>query len=306
MRIKNVIAILFAFAGFGLAEYDVVGLSLTREKDNTVVEVLTSGPTDIKTAKLTKPDRLLIDLIGGVHRLKTDGLPALPPGIVVDIRSAQNQAKPAPITRIVLVLAEPVGEVSVENGPRSGKVFIPTPGYPEFTTWSIGRETPAKQTKPEPVVAPKPEPPVADTGAAKPPSVTPKDTTLVDTTLTIIHSDDTTRPGASFIRPLVKYGGRQYHDPFIVAKPTIEQKFGEEAIPVVEGLKLVGIVKGQNGDPLAVLQDRNGWGYIMGVADSVADGVVGAITDSTVRFDITEFGITRPVTLELPKEATKR
>jgi len=71
-------------------------------------------------------------------------------------------------------------------------------------------------------------------------------------------------------------------------------------------LKLVGIVKGQNGDPLAVLQDRNGWGYIMGVADSVADGVVGAITDSTVRFDITEFGITRPVTLELPKEATKR
>ncbi len=280
------------------ADYDVTGLSLFREGDNTVAKAITSGPTRIKTLELTKPDRLIIDLLGGVHRLKAGELPALPPGIVVEVRTAQFQAKPEPITRIVLVLAEPVGEVIVENGPRSGKVIIPTPGYPEFETWSIGMQTPDKIIEPELETVETAKAETVDT-SEKTAAVTDLPDSLVD----IVSLDDSTGSRTTFIRPLVEYNGREFRDPFVTAEPHQEQRFGEEAIPAVEGMILVGIVKDQTEEFLGVLQDRNGWGYILGEGDSVIDGNVGVVTDSTVRFDIMEFGVTRPITLELPKEA---
>ena len=291
-----------------MADYDVVGLKLYREGENTIAEIMTSGPTNVKTATLENPDRLLIDLIGGIHRLKTEGLLALPPGIVVEVRSAQNQAKPTPITRIVLTLAEPVGEISSEDGPRAGKVIIPTPGYPEFEPWSIGRETPAKEPEeaPEAVTTDTTTPakPPAEEKSSPPATTEVVDTTAMDTSgvEVVTTTDSSLAPGTAFIRRMVKYDGEDFRDPFVVAKAVSEARFGEEALPSADVLELVGIVKGQYDELLAVLQDNRGWGYIMGVSDSVKDGIVGEVTDSTVRFDITEFGITRPIIMGLSKE----
>lgn len=289
------------------ADYDVVGLVISRENDFTVIEALTTGPTNIKTAKLAKPDRLVIDFEGGIHKLKSTGLPALPPGIVIEVRTAQYQSKPIPITRIVLVLAEPAGEIKADNGPRSGKVRIHTAKYPQFAPWSIGMET--KIPAPKEEISKPPVPPVyKDSIATKIPEMP----LLGDTTtkeIVIARTDsltDATGFKASFMRPLVKYGGKKYRDPFVEARPTEEIKLGEEMIPSVENLRLVGLVTGYSGEWLAVLQDNRGWGYIMGIGDTVRDGKVSSITDSSATFNIVEFGIARPVTLGLLKEAKTR
>ena len=310
-EIKKHICLLIFAVTLACGAYDVEGLNLSREGDNTVVKIITSGPTDIKTAQLTGPDRLLIDLIGGIHRLKDEGLPRLPAGIAVDIRTAQNQAKPQPITRIVLVLAEPIGDVRVENGPRSGKVYIPTPGYPEFETWSIGMSAPQEI----------PEKPEQQAGVQTEPSDTVESlkTDIVDTTpmmpaisdslsddseMIAVVVEDSMGNKASFIRPKVVYEGHLNRDPFYLEtenEPSTD--FGEEERPWSWSLKLVGIVAGKSGSPLAIMQDNKGWGFIFGVGDSIKDGAVDEITDSTVTFGIVEFGTTRPLTLSLPKEA---
>ncbi|MCD6501037.1 AMIN domain-containing protein [bacterium] len=319
MMKKNIIIIvLLSMATFAAAKYDVVGLKLYIEGGNTVAEAITTGPTTIKTATFENPDRLVIDLIGGVHRLKEKKLPPLPPGIVVEVRSAQFQGEPNPITRIVLVLAEPVGETKIEDGPRSGKVFIPTPGYPEFEVWSIGMSTPSKAPVEAPSEVKKPAAETAKKEPKKPkeekppPSKKPKakqppaESAAEPKFQRVYMESDTAHEGASYIRPLVVYNGWGNPDPFVTAKPASKSVLGEEAFPMVEGLKLVGIVIGSESNKIGVLQDARGWGYILGVGDSVKDGVVDAISDTTIVFDIEEYGVIRQVTLELPKEVSGR
>jgi len=287
------------------ADYGVVGFSLSFKNDSTVAEIITDGPTDIKTINLTNPDRLIIDLIGGVHRLKTSDLPALPKSIVVEMRSAQYQAKPTPITRIVLVLAEPISDTRIENGPRGGKVMIPSARYPSFSHWSVGRDTPGAVPPSEKPVA-KPSEPTPDRTLesieARAETVATQTKPQSDSVLTELKHIDAKGREMTFVRPIVSYMGKEFRDPFIVAEPRKEREFGAEAVPDVDDLTLVGVVKSDNGNYLAILQDRNSWGYILGVGDTVSDGKVSAVTDSTVRFDVEEFGVIRPVSLELIKE----
>jgi len=319
---KLFIIILLLVAIDGMAEYDVVGMSISRSGDNTIVEVLSTSQTNIKTGNLTRPDRLLIDLIGGIHRLKTLDYPALPPGIIIEFRSAQNQAKPEPITRIVLVLAEKVEEVNIENGPRSGKVIIPTPGYSDFETWSIGRETP--QVKKEETVTEEPkereelkqqtlkaDKEISDTAKSAEDIIEKPAKDEIDKEIDSLAIQERIQAQAEstkaiFKRPEIKYNGRENRDPFILVHSSTERKFGSEAVPSVDALKLVGVVKGVMGQPLAVLEDNRKWGYILGIGDTIVNGIVGEISDSTVRFDITEYGMTRPVILGLMKEAQKK
>ena len=308
LRIIKICAFL-TIATVCFADYDIVGLSLNRDGGNTVLEAMTSGPTDIKTSILQKPDRLIVDFIGGVHRLKAEH-PALPPGIVAELRTAQFQSTPKPITRIVLVLAEPIADVKIENGPRSGKIFISTPKYPTFKTWSLGRETPKKGAPSETSTEASDESkkPAGQSGAAKPSGAavlpTVGDTIRLDTlTFSGDSTKDSSRIKATFIRQEVKYKGKGNRDPFVESKESFEIRLGQEEIPAVEGLLLVGVVKGMEDDRLAVMQDNRGWGYIMGVGDSVKEGNVSQVSDSTVTFTINEFGVPRPVTLELFKEA---
>jgi len=313
---KLVIILIFLTAIFCTADYNVVGFSLSIVEGNTVAEILTDGPSEIKTIILENPDRLIIDLIGGVHRLKTSGIPPLPKSVVVEMRSAQFQADPKPITRIVLVLAEPVEVGRVEDGPRSGKVIIPTPGYPDFEHWSVGRETPSGTTSEE-------KPPATPSEPVKT-VTTPSEKTedgeetvetiesRADSIATMIAGDkeiltsmtETDAKGneVTFVRPRVEYRGKEFRDPFVIAEKRESSQFGSEAVPNVEGLSLVGIVRAGAGENLGILQDRNSWGYILGVGDTVMDGSVGEVTDSTIRFDIEEFGVIRPVNLELIKE----
>ncbi len=317
---KFIVISLLLTAVLCLAKYNVVGFSLSIVDGNTVAEILTDGPTEVKTISLENPDRLIIDLIGGVHRLKTTGLPPLPKSVVVEMRSAQFQADPKPITRIVLVLAEPVKIGRVEDGPRSGKVIIPTPGYPDFEHWSVGRETPAGKTPAEQTpttpVEPKPEPVKA---VSTPSEKTEEGEETVETiesradsiakmiagdkeVLSSMTERDAKGNEVTFVRPKVEYRGKEFRDPFVIVERRESSEFGSESIPNVEGLSLVGIVRAGGGENLGILQDRNSWGYILGVGDSVMEGTVGEVTDSTIRFDIEEFGVIRPVNLELIKE----
>ena len=320
MKTKFIILPILILCTLAAAEYDVVGLKLYLDGDYTVTEAITSGPAEIRTVKFENPDRLVIDLIGGVHRLKDTDLPPLPPGVVVEVRSAQFQGKPNPITRIVLVLAEPVGEVKTENSPRSGKILIPTPGYPEFEIWSIGQETLAKAAKTEHAAPQKVE---TEKVSAEPvekvvePIPKPVEKAPVETIAekeekpsyepefqTAFIAGDSTGKGTTYVRPLVVYRGWDNPDPFIVAKPATESTLGEEAFPIVEDLNFVGIVTGEKSSELAVLQDARGWGYILGVGDSIKGGLVSSVSDTTITFDIEEFGIIRQVTLELSKEVS--
>ena len=247
-------------AVFCAADYNVVGFSLSFVDDNTVAEILTDGPTEIKTISLENPDRLIIDLIGGVHRLKTSGLPALPKSVVVEMRSAQFQADPKPITRIVLVLAEPVKISRVEDGPRSGKVIIPTPGYPDFELWSVGRETPAGKTPadkpPVTPVEPKPEPVKTVTTPSEKTEEGEETVETIesraDSIATMIQGDkeiltsmterDAKGNEVTFVRPKVEYRGKEFRDPFVIAERRDSKEFGSENVPSVEGLSLLSLI----------------------------------------------------------------
>ncbi|MGB9562086.1 MAG: hypothetical protein ACPL6C_04650, partial [bacterium] len=94
------------------------------------------------------------------------------------------------------------------------------------------------------------------------------------------------------------YTGR---DPFLPQAPTKEVPFGSKVYANVEALSLVGIVVEGN-EKKALLEDKLGFGYLLGIGDSVENGYVKKIGDRDVTFQIEEFGWTRSVTLELPKE----
>ena len=71
--------------------------------------------------------------------------------------------------------------------------------------------------------------------------------------------------------------------------------------PAYESLKLVGILKDASGN-MALLEDGEGYGYIMREGDRVRNGEVIYVGDDRLLFQITEYGWSKTVSIELFKE----
>ncbi len=100
-------------------------------------------------------------------------------------------------------------------------------------------------------------------------------------------------------REKVKYSTQGKRDPFSPLFDQIENaEFGVAPLPSVENLNLVGILQSFD-QSLALLEDSRGFGYILQAGDRVKDGRVLRVAEDHVIFQVTEYGWTRNVSLEL-------
>jgi len=101
-------------------------------------------------------------------------------------------------------------------------------------------------------------------------------------------------------RKTVEYAAEDEKDPFSplvgigMTKGNI--KVG---IPSLENLKLVGILEDTRSIGSALLEDNDGNGYILKPNDKVQSGYLVSVTDNKAIFQISEYGWTRTVALEL-------
>ncbi len=317
MRRASYIFICITFAiAFGQAQYFVNEVAISIQGDSTYVFIGTSSPATFKEFTTENPPRIGIDLINGIHNLPANDFSRLPPGIISSVRSAQNKPMPEPVTRIVLDLVEPPPQINVRQHPEGVMIAIPSLGYPRFERWSSGKKPslPAQPTQEQAVEE-------VETVAI---SKTPAESAMVlpDTTGELVISEEMAPELAMFMRPetlsyktvspnaetievaryirnRVAYRSVAF-DPFIQPKRSKEVPFGEEPLPEVEGLTVVGIMQSGN-LRMALTQDDLGYSYIIGVGDSVENGKCQAITDTSVIFNIVEFGQSRRIELPLTK-----
>jgi hypothetical protein len=98
-------------------------------------------------------------------------------------------------------------------------------------------------------------------------------------------------------RKSVEYSASTLRDPFA---PLVGVGAGKitEGLPSLENLKLVGILEDTKLNR-ALLEDAEGNGYILKPNDRVQSGYLVTVTENKAVFQITEYGWTRTVALEL-------
>mgnify|MGYP000196031644 CR=1 FL=1 len=147
----------------------VLKLVVDRASDGLRVQVDATGPVEVRTASLTQPDRLVVDLVNAVSRIETREVNFGELG-VRRIRVAQFQTKPY-VTRVVLDLEAPL-DVEVSGSPVPVVLWLrPRPLQAKSPASS---PQPAASTPAEPAVTP-PEPspavpPPTPTGSPAPPA----------------------------------------------------------------------------------------------------------------------------------------
>jgi hypothetical protein len=102
-------------------------------------------------------------------------------------------------------------------------------------------------------------------------------------------------------REVVRYRSFGRRDPFmpLVAKALTGYQNGQ--LPDVETLRLVGILNGEYIN-MALLEDMEGYGYIMETGDKVKNGYVIEIYQNKILFQVSEFGWSRSVALTMDSE----
>jgi hypothetical protein len=102
-------------------------------------------------------------------------------------------------------------------------------------------------------------------------------------------------------REVVNYRSLGRRDPFmpLVSRAISGYKSGE--LPDIEALRLVGVLQGLN-TSLALLEDLEGYGYILQDGDPVKNGYVIQIFEDKILFQINEYGWSRSVALSLDTE----
>jgi len=114
-------------------------------------------------------------------------------------------------------------------------------------------------------------------------------------------SDPVTAPGVQVDttpkRKTIEYTASSLRDPFA---PLIGLGAGKiiEGFPSLENLKLVGILENYDLNR-ALLEDGEGNGYMLKPNDRVQNGYLVTVTESKAVFQVTEYGWTRTVSLEL-------
>ena len=100
-------------------------------------------------------------------------------------------------------------------------------------------------------------------------------------------------------RKLLVYHSGEREDPF--SPLTGKKSFtlgGTAPLPNIEELKLVGILESNNGFK-ALLENELGFGYILQAGDKIRNGAVVSIEKERIIFQISEYGFTKNIALEL-------
>lgn len=102
-------------------------------------------------------------------------------------------------------------------------------------------------------------------------------------------------------RDVIRYRSYGRRDPFMPLLSKSLSGFQSGQLPDVETLRLVGILQGDFRD-LALLEDMEGYGYIMESGDKVRNGYVIQIYEDKILFQVEEFGWSRSVALSMDLE----
>ncbi len=131
----------------------------TRTGDGVVVELRSDRPISVRAFTLPEPRRLVLDLNGVINRVDRHLLPVNSP-LVSQVRVAQFQAAPVPVTRVVIDLRSEA-EYSIDETNFGASVSVGASGAPLPTitesievaaagTIEITRSTPEAIEEPEP------------------------------------------------------------------------------------------------------------------------------------------------------------
>ncbi|MFP4459741.1 MAG: AMIN domain-containing protein [Candidatus Zixiibacteriota bacterium] len=326
-KIKKFLALIVLISNT-FAAYNVIEFEISCKNDRTNISVFTSSVPSVQDTILSSPDRLVLDFENGIHQLKSKEFSNLPAGLLMRVRSSQFKPEPNRVTRLVFDLAEAPNNYSVEKDDEGLKISIPTPDYPTIESYKSGRKAnipPApKEEKPEPKKEVKPEP-----EPEKKPETKEPDEEKVETEpkpkeeheskeeqepkekqeqqLQIEEADeeqltiDTTETDRSeYFRSRIEYERTVDRDPFIRVSNEIAAEIGDVRLPNYENLSLVGIV-GTEGNYNALMQDSKGFGYMFVPGDSVLNGIVVSVNDTSITFSINEYGYIREVSMSLEK-----
>ncbi|GEM_PF-1091274 len=102
-------------------------------------------------------------------------------------------------------------------------------------------------------------------------------------------------------RMVIKYAPGVGRDPFetLIDETKRSDNPIERKIPDVETARLVGVLQSTNGERRALLEDLDGYGYILKSGDKVKKGYVGKIDEDRAYFRLFEYGWSRTVALYL-------
>ncbi|MEE9554483.1 MAG: AMIN domain-containing protein [candidate division Zixibacteria bacterium] len=247
-------------------------ISVQKAGDSVVVIISVSQPCDFDTLYLSgKPQRVVVDLKGVSNVWVRKKFSQLPFKSIISIRTSQFQNNPL-ITRVVLDIGRPVG-FSVEQKANDILVKLPISGNEkEFVAWYAQSARPVKAPKKTTVVKKSGKKKTKKTSSGVKIASYPK-------------------------RKVVSYRTGKYRDPFM---PLVGGVMGymTSDLPVLENLTLVGILEDIDGNR-ALLEDAEGNGYMMASGDKIKHGYVVSVTKLKAIFQITEYGWTRTIALEL-------
>ena len=318
------------------AAYNIVEFAISCKNDETKIKIFSDNVPTVRDSVLTNPDRLILTFEGAINQFKTNEYNVLPGGLVLSVRINQLSSGPDYITQVIMDIADSPGKYKKEKLDDGFALSIETAGYPEIETHKSGRKAnipkpPAepvkeiekpKQTK-KPIKAEKP-----DSTKTEQPSTAKAEATETDkaTKTPSTKSSDSlkTQPNKTgsakpegfeeptgdstsvktrdcIIRDRIVYERPVERDPFIKVDNAQRVTIGEYSRPGIEGVSLVGI-SGSAGDYIALLQNGKGFGYMLEIGDSVQNGIVIAVNDSSIVFRIDDYGYIRDVKMPLKRK----
>lgn len=242
---------------------------------DTVVVIISTTETAQYKAFLTdgKPERIVIDLQGVVNSWTSKRFMELPFKSIQSIRTSQYRTTPILESRVVLDIGRPIDFKGLR---KDNDIIIKIPvieGEADFPVWhAAGKSGPPAVQK---------APVVSQSRKAKAPRKTGAGVMLESYPK----------------RKLVRYRTTAFRDPFLPLIGGVAGTFSTD-LPVLENLKLVGILEDIDGNR-ALLEDSGGNGYMLISNDRVKNGYLVSVTRKKAIFQITEYGWTRTVALEL-------
>jgi hypothetical protein len=282
MKLLISLAVAFCLAVPGMASTDLKDIEVSRHGDSVYVDITTTKPCLYEHFMIKDaPEKIVVDLKTTINDWTQKSFSDLPFNSIERIRTSQFQVDPELVTRVVLDINRPIG-YTVEQLPLGVRIKIPAADNElQFEPWSAS----AKPTMVVKKIAQKPEqtaPKTAPKATPVKPAETPKVMTKVE---------DFPK------RKAITYKVASSRDPF---KPLVGQGANLLAgqVPAVENLTMVGVFDDENGMK-ALFEDSEGNGFILRANDHVQNGYLVSIQKDKAIFQITEYGWTRTVALNL-------
>jgi hypothetical protein len=137
--------------------------------------------------------------------------------------------------------------------------------------------------------------PVKSDAKAQPTAATPADTMALG---------QATSDGITLREKVYYYQAFNQRDPFQSLMAGEFEESAELDIVDIYGVKLVGVLAGGM-EKFAMLEDNNGYSYIMKAGDPIRNGNIVSVSDRTLVARVSLFGQTSTVTLRLEEKKSK-